>query len=68
MIVTLARTNKKFVLSVADNGNGANGTAWEIKDGIGLKNIQQRLKKWNGKLTISPNTPKGTNVTVDIPM
>lgn len=48
-----------------DNGTGFDPSA--MTPGMGIRNIQHRLKKWDGTLEIDSQTARGTIVIIDIP-
>lgn len=62
---TIALTAKGNDVSVwvSDNGKGIPATTSEANFGIGLRNIQSRVKLLDGAFDISPNNPKGTIAT-----
>lgn len=55
----------KLVLSILDNGKGFD--VQKSKKGIGLKNIEDRIKEINGKLNINSQVNKGTNIIIIVP-
>ncbi|MBF9014005.1 MULTISPECIES: sensor histidine kinase [unclassified Oceanispirochaeta] len=55
--------NKYLIISIWDNGKGFN----ELSLGIGLKGMEERLKKINGTFSISNNTT-GVSLRIEIPM
>ncbi len=57
--------NKNLVVTVKDDGVGFNSN--QKYKGIGMKNIQSRINKLNGVLTISSQQFKGTILTIKIP-
>ncbi|MGZ8504917.1 MAG: two-component regulator propeller domain-containing protein, partial [Flavitalea sp.] len=61
----LSISKNNFVLQIADNGKGFDGT---IKGtGQGCKNIKKRTENLNGKLVIDSTLEKGTIITMSIP-
>ncbi|WBL21130.1 tetratricopeptide repeat-containing sensor histidine kinase [Zunongwangia sp. HRR-M8] len=50
---------------INDNGKGFQKTK---KQGIGLRNIRERLQKVNGTLDIDSSSGSGTSITIDIPL
>ena len=62
---TIALTAKEnhIKISVSDNGKGVPINTDEKNFGIGLRNIQSRVKLLDGTFTILPNNPKGTIAT-----
>jgi ligand-binding sensor domain-containing protein len=58
-------SNNQFVLQIADNGKGFDGT---IKGtGSGWKNMQKRTGDLNGKLVIDSTPQKGTVISMSLP-
>ena len=69
LLVKAEVVHGKLAVSVADTGMGFGVTA-TAGSGVGLANIRERLALIYGDkatLTISPNTPSGTVVTVTVP-
>jgi signal transduction histidine kinase len=58
--------NHSFELMIKDDGKGFNTD--EPTHRNGLKNLQGRVKKWNGKFGIQSGRDRGTTITVSIPM
>ena len=52
-------------LSIKDNGSGFDTN--RLKSGIGLKNMNSRIKEMNGQLDIVSTINKGTTVKINIP-
>ena len=57
--------SKHFVLQIADNGKGFDGTT--KGSGTGWKNMQKRTEYLNGKLAIDSTPEKGTVITMSLP-
>jgi chemotaxis protein histidine kinase CheA len=65
--VSAMKQNGTLKVSVADTGSGFSESAG---NGVGLTNIRERLQAlYDGKagLTIEPNSPQGTIVSIEIP-
>ena len=58
-------SKKNLVLTIKDDGVGFDSN--QNHKGIGMKNIQSRVKKLNGVLKISSEKSKGTILTIKIP-
>lgn len=56
--------NNVFCLTINDNGSGFDVN--KAKQGIGLKNINSRVKEIKGDLTIHSETNKGTTITIKV--
>ncbi|MCC6373078.1 MAG: tetratricopeptide repeat protein [Bacteroidia bacterium] len=65
--IQLTKSQSNINLMVEDDGTGFNPTNTK-KAGIGLKNIDERLKKLNGKWNIDSGKGRGTTVIVDVPI
>jgi PAS domain S-box-containing protein len=53
-------------LTIEDDGIGFEFDKIKLREGIGLKNIENRVYYLNGKLTIESNPGKGTLILVDV--
>jgi hypothetical protein len=53
---------------VEDNGIGFDVEAAMAKDGMGLRNIETRVKKLNGVTTFDSGKGRGTTTIIDIPV
>ena len=64
--IELRSTDNQVKLSVTDNGTGfdANST----KQGIGLSNIYERVKLYEGVVDLDTSPGKGCRFTVTIPV
>ncbi|MBU3822011.1 sensor histidine kinase [Flavobacteriaceae bacterium XHP0103] len=58
---------KKNVICLTINDNGSGFDVNKVKSGIGLKNMNSRIKEINGTLEISSTLNKGTTVKINIP-
>jgi two-component system, NarL family, sensor kinase len=59
--------NRKLLkLLLSDNGKGF--TPSSFKEGMGLKNIQTRIKSYNGEFHFQSEAGKGTSYRIEIPM
>lgn len=64
-VISLIFDNKNICLSITDDGKG-----FDIEkhtDGIGLKNIKERVKTLNGKFIIQSINNKSTSINIAIP-
>jgi signal transduction histidine kinase len=65
-VVSLLLDEEHLCLSITDNGNGFD---IDMKtDGIGLKNIKQRIESLNGKLFIQSKNNISTSINIAIPI
>lgn len=53
-------------LDYQDNGTGFDSTDKSYKKGLGMKNIESRLRIINATYTLNSSVEKGTNVVIDI--
>lgn len=60
--IMLLKTADKITVRIWDNGIGFNHE--KVKQGIGLKNINERTKALNGELKITSSTGNGTTLEV----
>lgn len=60
--IMLLKTADKITIRIWDNGIGFNHE--KVKQGIGLKNINERTKALNGELKITSSTGNGTTIEV----
>lgn len=61
------KQDKNWVfLTIDDNGNGFDTK--EKANGIGLKNLRERIEEINGKLKITSAQNKGTNIKIEVPI
>lgn len=60
--VFLLKTGDKTTIRIWDNGIGFNPK--KVKQGIGLKNIKERVKSLNGELKITSSPEKGTTIEI----
>lgn len=58
--------NKLFSIILSDNGNGFDPCI--PSKGMGLQNVQSRIKSHNGTLTVHTKSGKGTSFTILIPI
>lgn len=67
-VVQLSYTNGTLSLTVEDNGIGFNTQQLHEKDGIGLRNVEARVKLLHGKTDIRSVNGKGTSVLIEVPV
>ncbi|MBS1512481.1 MAG: sensor histidine kinase [Bacteroidetes bacterium] len=66
-IVQLSYNEQRLYVAVEDNGNGFDMETVKKKNGMGLKNIETRVKILKGKLDFQTAPGNGTSVLVEIP-
>lgn len=67
-IVQLAYHDELLSLTVEDDGAGFDLHTVKPNKGIGLKNIESRIKTLHGKLDIQSAPGKGTSVFIEVPL
>jgi signal transduction histidine kinase len=67
-IVQLSYNNGMLAVTVEDNGIGFNTSMQHSKNGIGLKNVESRIKMLHGKTDIQSQPGKGTSVFIEVPV
>ena len=65
--IALSRGKKFYLLEIDDDGKGFDATNPAVQRGFGLANIVNRVDLLNGKLKISTEPGKGTNIKIYIP-
>ncbi len=67
--VQLVRYDASVVLMVEDNGRGFDvGRVQQTGSGLGLKNIENRVRALNGEHFIDSSPDGGTSVTIELPL
>jgi two-component system NarL family sensor kinase len=66
--IQLIKSNENINLTVEDDGRGFDPIEARRKKGIGLSNIELRVKKLSGKWNIDSGKGRGTTVIIDIPV
>jgi signal transduction histidine kinase len=57
----------KIIIRVEDNGKGFSGEeAMKKTEGMGLKNIRNRVKLLNGNIDFTSGAPKGTTIIINL--
>ena len=67
LFIKISTNNNTLYFSLSDNGIGFDITE-KTKNGIGIKNMEQRTKAIDGTLTIESFKGKGTTLTIAIPL
>lgn len=63
--IYLVAEKNNFILIVQDNGKGFNTAGQTARNGI--KNIKQRVAKWNGEFSVLSAHGQGSTITVRMP-
>ncbi len=66
ILVQLTKTTDKILLTVEDDGKGFNTQQLQHAEGIGMKNIQQRVNYFKGKMDITSQPGEGTSVNIEL--
>lgn len=67
-MVQLSLSNHTLSITVEDNGTGFNVQQVHEKGGIGLRNVDARIKLLHGKTDIKSLPGKGTSVYIELPV
>ena len=65
VVLTFNETKKAITLAISDNGNGFDVNA--KKNGIGLKNLKERIEEINGTFILESELEKGTTTKIETP-
>lgn len=65
ILVQCSQNNDQFFITVEDNGKGFDAYSEDKYKGIGLLNIKRRVEYLAGKLEISSEIGKGTDVNIE---
>lgn len=68
MNVQLFRKENSLSIVVEDNGTGFNPEKSDEFKGIGLKNIESRVYKFDGEVSIDSGKGAGTTIAIDLPL
>lgn len=66
-ILQLSYNHNRLYITVEDNGKGFSMDEAKRKKGIGLKNIESRIKTLKGKMDLRTAPNEGTSVLIEIP-
>jgi two-component system sensor histidine kinase UhpB len=66
--VHLSHEGGRLVLSVSDDGDGFDVDAVDVRDGLGLTSIRERLHLLGGQLSIRSTPRAGTRIRVEVPV
>jgi signal transduction histidine kinase len=64
--VEIVASKTQVALSIADNGVGFD--AERTPKGNGLENMQQRARRWKGRLMVESRPDQGTTITLSMPL
>jgi signal transduction histidine kinase len=66
--ITAVQNGTHLVVTVKDNGKGFDPAILDYHDGLGLRNIYQRVRIHGGQVMVDSAPDAGTRVTVSIPL
>ena len=66
--VKLESKTNRFIMEISDNGEGFNPDELNDQGGLGLKNMQERVKAHDGTLNIISQPGNGTTIQVVVPI
>lgn len=66
--VNFEKENRKFLLTLKDNGIGFDVSKIQASNGIGWKSIFSRVDMMNGSIDVDSQKNKGTTVKIEIPV
>jgi signal transduction histidine kinase len=67
-LVELKEENKTLFIKISDDGIGFDKTKINMKDGLGINQIEARVQVMKGKFDIESSKNNGTKVTLEIPI
>ena len=68
VVIDLESNNESIIINLKDNGIGFNINNLELFKGHGLKNIQNRIDSFNGKIEMNSLVDKGTEFDIAFPI
>ena len=66
--VGIKENNGKLLISIIDNGIGFDKTKINLKDGLGINQIDARIRMMKGDFFIDSKKGLGTKVKIDLPI
>lgn len=66
--IRLEMDNQRVLLSVTDDGDGFDTKTIDIRKGLGLSTMKERIRQINGNLDIKSQPGNGTSCTLDVPL
>ena len=66
ILVQLTKTSDKILLTVEDDGKGFNKEILASAKGIGMKNLQQRIDYFKGKMELVTQPGEGTSFNIEL--
>ncbi|SHH65433.1 sensor histidine kinase [Winogradskyella jejuensis] len=66
--ITIEKQKSLILVQIKDNGKGFDVSSARIKNSLGLKTLEERIRFLNGELTIESKNNQGTTTTAKIPI
>jgi signal transduction histidine kinase len=66
--VSIKENNGKLIISIIDDGIGFDKTKINLKDGLGINQIDARIRMMKGDFFIDSKKGLGTKVKIDLPI
>jgi len=66
--VSIKENNGKLLISIIDDGIGFDKTKINLKDGLGINQIDARIRMMKGDFFIDSKKGLGTKVKIDLPI
>jgi two-component system NarL family sensor kinase len=67
-LIELKEKNKKLILVISDDGLGFDKTKINMKEGIGISQIEARIQMMKGKFEIESSLNNGTKICIELPV
>lgn len=67
-LITLYEKDKNLCFQITDDGVGFDKNKVTNKDGLGLNQIEARIRMMNGKFLIESTIGEGTTISVELPV
>ncbi|MBC8170258.1 MAG: GAF domain-containing sensor histidine kinase [Anaerolineae bacterium] len=68
IVITALQNERTLLISIKDNGQGFDPKNLPEDGGLGLRNMQQRVKLHGGRLTLESIVGEGTRLAISIPV
>jgi len=67
-LIELKEKNKKLYITISDDGKGFDKNSINIKDGLGINQIDARIQMMKGEFNIESSLNNGTRIVVILPI
>ena len=67
-LIELKEEDKKLFLTISDDGLGFDKTKINMKDGLGINQIDARIQMMKGMFFIESSFNNGTKISVELPI